>query len=150
MIDFKFSNTSAKKLQKYDLPFESAPGKQACLIVAPATEDNIDYYNALLTATSKGNVRVQLKKKITAATMDDNREMDKKLYAQHVIKDWENIVDSKGEKVPFSFENVYSLLTALDDSVSKAIFTDLRIFCSSFENFLSDSDLLVTEEVAKN
>ncbi|MCH9665876.1 MAG: hypothetical protein K0U41_08540 [Gammaproteobacteria bacterium] len=146
-----FNISSLKQVNnliEYELPIAGSDGKPAFLSLAPATEDNSEYYSALLRQMSTKSARQQLKKKDTAALIDDNRAKDKLLYSKHIIKGWTNIEDSSGEPVVCTSENVLDFLNALDE-VSKMIFTEIRGFASNYQNFLQ-SEPLDTEDVAKN
>ena len=147
MVDFNFENMkSSKELVEYKLPLDNGKGDVCILLIAPATEDNKDYYNAVLAETSSKQLRARLGNNTSVEIISDEvREADKKLYAEHVIKDWRYIEDTEGNPIPCTPENVLAFLNALDN-ISKAIFTRIRGFAASFENFVE----LDTEKTAKN
>ena len=119
------------------------------LIVRPATESNPSYFNEVLRRYSKMIRKVSQKKEITVTTDDlaRNRNEDRNLFPKYVITDWKDVVDSKGNNVPFSEENCREFLKALPDW----IFDSIGIFCRDNSNFVPSSiDQEDLEEFAKD
>lgn len=111
------------------------------LILAPATEANKAYFNALIRKSSKNAARMRANK-IDPQFLAENREQDRILFSAYVIKGWKGVVDSAGEVVPFSEENALGFLQALPNH----IFDEVRNFAADPQNFI-DID---TEGTAKN
>lgn len=114
------------------------------LILAPATESNKPYFNGLLKR-SRNNVSRLQAQQFTAELTKANRDDDRRLYAEFVVKGWERVRDDQHQLVDFTLENVQAFLEALPDY----IFDDVRVFATAPRNFIDD---LVSnpEEVAGN
>lgn len=112
------------------------------LQIAPATEANKPFFNALLRRQRK-NVRALQSNSITTELLDDSREEDRSLYAKFIVRDWRNVVDSKGKTVPFSHDNALAFLQALPDW----LFDDLRQYAGNPANFTEDSTAVDPAEV---
>lgn len=149
MTAFNFSQVHKKELIDFKLPLVGDDGKPSFLIIAPATEDNPEYYKEIIELSSTRTFRDLATGDITEDKEKAGRDKDKQLYAKHVVKGWRNIQDTDGNDVPFSYENVLELLNVIDLQVSKGVFTQLRMVASRYENFLS-KDALDTEEMVKN
>ena len=63
-----------------------------------------------------------------------NRQEDKRLFSQYVVKGWSGVKECTGEVVPYSKENVSEFLEALPSW----IFDELRVFCTTPGNFLEE------------
>lgn len=118
-------------------------GESAVLKIAPATEANKPYYNAILRTTKRTAQMQRAKKGIDVALLKQNREEDRKLYPDHIIKGWDGVVDANGKQVKFSKEEAKDLVDALPDWM----FDQLRNFASDHCNFVDGIDV---EETAKN
>lgn len=120
------------------------------LHVALATADNKDYFNALMAEGLSGGSR----RSRTAATgqnelVSKSMDLDKKLYPEYVIKNWENVVDAKGDSVDFSTEACKDFLTA----VPQWVLDDIRLFCTNPLNFTNTAlkiDPVDLEDKSKN
>ena len=107
-------------------------GKTPILHLAPATEANKPYFNALLKRSGK-QARAIRTNAFTADMLSENREEDRELYVQHVIRGWSDVVDNEtGEQVPFSKEVCAEFLQALPDF----IFDEVREFAATATNFV--------------
>jgi hypothetical protein len=115
------------------------------LTVAPATEANKGYFNALLKRASK-SARQVAAGKVSAVLIAENRDEDRALYPSYIVKNWSNVFDSSGDEVPFSKEACEEFLEALPDW----LFDDLRNFCGKPDNFVDATALNGLENVAKN
>ncbi len=113
------------------------------LILAPATESNRGYYNALLRKSRK-NLRAIQSGKIKAAHVKDNRNEDKTLYGEHILVGWKGLKDSEGKEIPFNRTDAIEFLHELPDW----IFDEIRAFASDVQNFLED--VIDAQETAKN
>ena len=100
------------------------------LTLASATDANKPYYNAFLKRTrrtlAKGN-------EVTAETMAHNRNDDRALYPEFVLKGWKNVIDDEGKEVPFSKESAAEFIQMLPDW----LFDDMRNHAISPANFLT-------------
>lgn len=113
------------------------------LQLAPATEVNKNYFNALLRRARKTTKQVQAGA-ITANLIDSNRNEDKELYAQYIIKGWSGVKDDQGNDVPFSQADCLDFLKAIDNY----IFDPIREFASNPLNFVED--MIDVDATAKN
>ena len=109
------------------------------LVVATALETNKNYYNAVLRKAKK-NLRRIRSGTVSAEQLREQRDDDRVLFAKHVVKGWNNLVDSKHKPVPFSEKNALSFLKQLPDW----IFDEVRSWCGDANNFLAEDDM--TEE----
>lgn len=131
--------STIKEFSFEGLPFENK------LFIAPATEANKPYFNALLKRSRKGIKAVQASK-INVDTITSNRNQDRHLYAEFIVKGWEGIVEVvDGKSVPseFSREKCLEFLNAIPTHW----FDDLRNFASLPDNF---SEVMDPEETGKN
>ena len=140
MVDF--SNVSSKKVSAettavYDL-FDIMEG--ASLIVAPATRSNKAYNSALMRRMIPQQRRIS-GGKMTPEFIDKYREDLKELYADHVIRNWNGVIDKERNEVSFSREAVRALLDAFPTSSWDALIE----FCENEGNFREDA-----EGLAKN
>lgn len=103
-------------------------------VIAPATEANKPFFNALLKR-SKESARMLRAGKISAEMVEKNRSEDKTLYPAYIIKDWENVYDDNGDKVPFSAEAATQFIAALPNW----LFDELRNFAGDPSNFVVES-----------
>lgn len=143
MTDFSHLNklkVSEKVTIDYELP---EIGDGAVLKICSASQANKEYFNDFLRHNRKGG-RVS-SKKVSATDIIKMREIDKKLFAKHIVVDWSGVVDAQGNEVEFNKDDVFNLLNALPDW----LFDDLRNFASDINNFLEDG-LIDSEEVGKN
>lgn len=110
-----------KNLNKFDIRNALAwldmieLGPKARILLAPATEANENYYNAMLKMSGKRVRRLAKTDKITADDAQQSRDEDRELYPLFVIRDWENVegdeatdMDENGH-VPFSRRNAQKL-----------------------------------------
>ncbi len=103
------------------------------LEIAPATEANKPYFNAVLRRQRK-NVRALSAGSISPGMIASNRDEDRSLYVAHIIKGWRDVMDVEGKEAPFTPDNVQGFLGALPNW----IFDDLRTFAGNPANFLDD------------
>lgn len=121
------------------------------LLVAPATEANKPYYNALLRRQQR-NATVTRLGRVTAAVLEANRDDDRELFALHVVRNWERVTEdpapgeTEPKPVPFSVENCREFLRALPNW----LFDDLRMFAMNPLHFPGVVDPAGTEEMAGN
>lgn len=132
---------SATRVVTYDIT-EIDP--QPKLSLVPATEANKPYFNAVLRRARKNNKSVQAGA-VSVNLIEANRDEDRELYAQHIIKGWENVIDDKGKQVPFSPEVCLEYLRALPSD----IFDSIREFASNPVNH-RDREGLNVEATSKN
>lgn len=140
MVDFSHLKAFEveAKTARYSMDNISINGVSPVLIVSPATDANKPYFNSLLKKSAKAK-RGALK----ASTVTDNRNQDKALYAEYIIKGWEGLLDAEGVEAPFTVESAKSFLQSLPNW----LFDDMRIFCSDPSNFAEQLDV---EVLAKN
>lgn len=108
-----------------------------------AGEGNKKFYNAILKRTNR-NARIRgTKSKNLGRDVKDNREHDRELFPECVLKSWNRVLDSSGQEATFSQANCEAFLDALPDY----IFDDLRAFFSNPVNFVEDESGLSAEDV---
>jgi hypothetical protein len=112
------------------------------LKIKPATQSNSPYFNAILRK-SKSKVGSIQSGNININMLDENRTEDRKLFPKHVIVGWENVVDSSGEAVPYTFSDCKDFVNAIPDW----IFDKIRNFAATSENFV---EVINVEEKSKN
>lgn len=105
------------------------------LTVAPALEANAPYLNALLKQSKDSNRRLQALGASPAA-LEASREDARVLFARHVIRGWNGVVDSKGAPVEFSEQNCLAFLRALP----AWIFDAIQSFCTRPTNFIKPGE----------
>lgn len=112
------------------------------LIVAPATEANKPYFNAVLKRARRSSRAIQAGA-VNLGMISENRTEDRQLYPEHIVVGWDGVVDKDKNPVDFSLDNCRAFLRALPDW----IFDDLRQYCGNPNNFVDQIDV---EDVAKN
>lgn len=146
MADFshlKDLDVSTERVARFTLHQIAVNGKTPTLLVAPATEANSAYFNALLKRANK-SARAVRAGNINTGMIAENREEDRELYPRHVVKGWEDMVDGKtGEDVKFDRDECVNFLANLPDW----LFDDIRNFCGNPANFVETVDI---ETQAKN
>lgn len=109
----------------------------------PATEDNIDFAEAqLLLAQKKGRDANRKGKVNIQKEMKRARREDMALFAKTCAEKWEGPVDTKGNEVSFSKENVFKFLTQIPHRYQDA----LRGWIRRSHNFLPDAEIKEEEE----
>ncbi len=143
MVDFSNLGTlqiSPTTTVEYRLSQITLEGKIPVLQVAPATEANKLYINAMLKKSSRA-VRQIKAGRVNSDVLEETRAIDRELYAKCVIKSWTNVRDTDRKDVKFNKANCIDFLNALPSW----LFDDLRNFCSQAANFhLVLSMLLIT------
>lgn len=129
-------DVSTDKTVKYTFHQITVGGKTPTLIVAPATEVNKPYFNALLKSAGKSARRVRTGN-INAGMIDENRDEDRGLYPKHIVKGWHDTVDVKGKEVVFSVDEAQQFLDALPNW----LFDEFREFCRNPANFVELMDI---------
>ena len=103
------------------------------LVLAPATEGNKAYFNALLKRSGK-NVRRAARGRIHAGIISENRDDDRRLFPLYVVKGWRGVRDAAGKEVSFGVEECAQWLEALPDY----LFDQVRDFAGTHYNFVDD------------
>lgn len=145
MADFshlKELDVAADKTAEFTLHQITVNGRTPVLVVAPATEANKPYFNALLKRAGKA-ARQMKAGNISADLLEKNRDEDKELYPRYVLKGWRDMVDAGGAEVPFSAEEASNFVEALPNW----LFDELRNFCGNPTSF---ADFIDVEVSAKN
>ncbi len=133
---------STDKTAKFVLHQITVNGLTPTLIVAPATEANKSYFNALLKRASK-SARAIRAGTVNAGMLDESREEDRALYSKHVIKGWEDMVDGKTGKVTdFSVTECEAFLAQLPNW----LFDEIRQFCGNPASFTELMDIEVSSK----
>jgi hypothetical protein len=149
-----------KKLNKFDirdaLAWLDMPelGPKARILLAPATEANPNYYNAMLKMSGKRARRMVRTDRLTADDAQQSRDEDRELYPLFVIRGWENFegdeaddLDENGH-VPYSRQNAQILCKEMPSHMMDR----LRNEASTPERFYPDDEIVPPdhEELAKN
>ena len=145
MSDFSYLSdlaVSTDKTVEFSLHQMVVDGETPVLILAPATQANKPYFNALLKRAGKSARQVRAGN-INAGMIDEGRDEDRDLFPKHVVKGWKHVPDSQGNDVAFSQDNCRAFLAALPDW----LFDDIRSFATNPANF---SDILDIETSAGN
>lgn len=108
------------------------------LQVAPAGQANPDYFNAALAAARE---KANGNRKVTVASLADDRGMRVKLYAKHVVKSWSGVKDASGADVAFSPE-------ACEEFLSELAAPELSHLFLEFVNFIEEERNFTAEAVA--
>jgi len=106
------------------------------LTVRPAGEANPAYFNDTMRKSSRSDLKKAGTNKIDTAFLARSRNLDRTLYAEHVVVGWSDVVDGDGVTVPFSKAACRELLEALPDDV----LDQLRVFCQDASNFREADD----------
>lgn len=134
---------TADKTARYPFHQITVNGKSPTLIVSPATEANKPFFNRLLKKAGKSARQVRAGA-ISAGMIDENRDEDKELYPQFIVKGWEDMLDGEtGDELKFSRKLCEEFLAALPGHM----FDELRSFCSNPASF---TDIIDIEVNAKN
>ena len=138
--NLKKLDVDAKKTVRHTLyDLEEDP----VLILSQANEANKPYFNAMLKRTRRNQQRYA-SGKWTVDLVKENRDNDRKLYSQFVVRGWEGVVNSEGQEVEATPENVLAFLTALPDW----IFDGVRGVAADNQSFI-DLDVDI-EDTAGN
>ena len=135
-------DVSADKTAEFKIHQITVNEKTPTLIVAPATDANKPYFNALLKRAGKSARQVKAGK-MDASLIEENRDEDRALYPKFVLRGWMDMIDANGKDVKFTPKDAAKFLEALPDW----IFDQLRNFCGEASNY---SDVMDVEIVAKN
>ena len=99
----------------------------------------------MVRATGKSAQLALARGKIGPTFVEDNREMDRDLYAKHVVVGWRDMYKATGEEVVYSPEEAANLMRIMP----AWMFDELRGFCGNPDNFNSGSGHVEVEERAK-
>ena len=137
LSELEVTKATTKTYKVYQI---TVAGKTPELTVAPATQANTQFFNALIKRT-KGVARAIQSGNITASVLEQNRDELRGLFTDYVVKAWEHVYDSEGQAVPFNKENCDEFLQALPDW----IFDEITNFVSDSQNFTDDVHVDVEE-----
>lgn len=128
----KIKSMSVTKESRAQYLLDAVPGSPV-LTVKHAGESNKGWYNAVgKQAFVKARGAGGKKLRWDPTFMAEQRELERGLYAKHVIVGWSpNPIDDEGNDVPFSPDVCQDLMDALPDDM----FDDLRAFCQDPDNF---------------
>lgn len=149
-----------KNLEKFDIRNALAwldmieLGPKARILLAPATEANANYYNAMLKMSGKRLRRLGKTDKITADDATQSRDEDRELYPLFVIRNWEFVegdeaadMDEDGH-VPYNRRNAQKLCYELPPHLMDR----LRNEASTPERFYPEDEIAPPDaaELAEN
>ncbi len=146
MADFshlKALEVTSDKTSEYVFHQITVNGLTPTLIVAPATEANKPYFNALLKRSGKAAKALRSGGTLSAGMIAEGRDEDRELYPRFIIRGWEDMTDKDGSGVKFSSKEAANFLQELPDHV----FDGLRAHCVDTTNF---SELLDIQVSSKN
>ena len=129
----------------YDLPGEP------WLRVKPGGDINRPYFAEVLASSSKQRRRL-MKGKVDAEMLDQNRQLDRKLYPKHIdggdMGGWDQML--KGKRVPVNYSP--AAFTSICEKLPADLFDELRGFCNEPANFRAEEEPGIDdiEETAKN
>lgn len=142
---FDFSSAQVTNESLAELPLPMLPG-QPVLLVASATEANPQYFDARLKISNRMKRSMGPNADITAGTIKVNRDQDRKLYGQHIVRGWPTPpLDMDGNPVPFNLDAAKALIDAVPDWV----FDDISAFCREPSNFV-ETEPHDVEDIAGN
>ena len=140
-MDFDLSNLDGTQVDGastavftfYDLPGEP------WLRVRAGGELNRPYFAALLASQTKNRKRL-MKGTINAEMLERNRQIDRKLYPQHMdagdMGGWRNRVD--GVEMPLEYSP--AAWAAVVQALPNDLFDEVRSFCNEPSNFRSENE----------
>ncbi len=117
-------------------------GPKARILLAPASEANSPYYNAMLKMSGKRVRALAKSQNITSEDTKKSRDEDVVLYPMFVIKGWEFVegdgegLDSEGN-VPYNRPNAAKLCLALPDHLMDR----MRNEASTPERFYAEDEI---------
>lgn len=134
MTTFDFTTQDPNgKTAEYELPLVGAP----TLTVLHAGMTNKPYTNSLAKMTAKSGAAKRIARgQVTAELLEENLDLDRRLFAQHVVVGWSGVKDAAGKKVTFSKASCADLLAALPAWIMQ----DLSRFAAQATNFVSSED----------
>ena len=145
MSKFGIVTTEKKNLIEYEMGNVTlSNGLSPILMVKPATDANKPYMSALLRQNSQS----RRSQKVTIKSVETNRHNDIGVYADHVIKDWRNVVDENDVPISYSPAEGREFIEQLMENNQSWVFDDLRVFCSDMSNFVFE--LIGDEDALKN
>lgn len=108
--------------------------------LAPATEENKPYINAHRRAAAEQaakEIRRPSGEIMTPEEREENRDIDRKIIAEHCAKRWDRIKDRHGNIIEFSQEECLAFLRALPNWM----FDPIRGFVLNQANFIQKPTL---------
>jgi hypothetical protein len=146
-MSFDFSHLKALQVQKdakSTFVFFRIAGEPS-LEVRPATSDNPEFFNAVLKQSKAAVRRARSRRgqQATTEAIDLARQEDIKLFVKYIIVDWDGVLDSKGELVPYSADACAQFLRAIPSDM----FNELRNYCLDIENFRLESEQMEASEL---
>jgi len=125
----------ASKTIPVDLGFITKDGEPAVILhVLPAGTTNKALHRAALEDAGnrpKARRAANLSPEQQVREFAEGMERDRVLYANHVVKGWENVFGDDGVAVPFSAKECEALLRALPDD----LFGILQTVCNTPDNW---------------
>lgn len=115
------------------------------LTVRPAGDTNPDFFNAALRANKKAQraARGRRGQTPTPESIERARQADITIFADTIVTGWSGVMDSDGNEVEFSRENLVQFLNAIPPDM----FNELRNFCLDIDNFRDAPEEMDEEEL---
>lgn len=130
-------------------------GERAELQLRPATEQNQQYFNAMLKASGKRVRTMARGKQISTHDVEKNRSEDRRLYPRFVLVGWRHVETAESrnkswdDKVFVEFTPEHA--AELCEKLPPHLFDRVRNFAASPEEFYPDDELPpASEELAGN
>lgn len=139
----KSFDVSSDKFVEYKVQEIEVNGEVPVLRVKPATEANKPYFRELVKRANELSRQVR-GRDIKAETLEESRDVDRVLYAEHIIVGWTNVIGEDGKDVPFSQKDCTDFL----ENIPGWVFDKCRTFCGEPENFAASK--VDVGAVAKN
>lgn len=116
---------------------ETEQGKSPRFLVARAGGANTEYAKALERQVKPFRKQIQM----GALPMKALERIQKQVFCETVLREWQNVTDAEGKPIPFNYENALKVMTDLPD-----LYEDLHTRANSMANFRDE----VREGEAKN
>jgi len=115
------------------------------LTVRPAGDTNPEFFNAALRVSKKAQRQNRGRKGQTPTpeSIERARQQDIEIFADTIVTGWSGVLDSNGDEVEFSRENLVAFLNAIPADM----FNELRNFCLDIDNFRDEPDQMDEEEL---
>jgi hypothetical protein len=117
------------------------------LIVKPAGSENKKLFNAILAEDGADMRRRLTQQKISSEMVEKNRAQTVRLYPEHVVVGWENVVDDDGNQVPFSTQACARFFEMLGEvGGGNSVIDELTAFCNEMSNFVAGRSARIDAE----
>lgn len=147
-IDFDLAALDAVSVPPLAARRLALPELGLTLLLAPATEDNREFFAASLVdlaAAAKDGTRGEA---VTVERVVDNRRREAVIFAAHVVKGWEGVRGRDGSPVPFSPGAALELLERIIERAPR-FWRRIESFAANVDNFTAKA-IAAAEALAGN